>query len=124
MPPGGERKGRPGQAYPNRTDMQAGDRQYGDGVNQAAVKSATPNAAPPRGGPVPPAPGQLDGLGAPTQRPDEPVTAGLNVGPGPGAEGLQPGTTHDPALWELRALAQLHPSPDLLRLIAYAEREM
>jgi hypothetical protein len=67
--------------------------EYGAGVEQAAIKSGAPLATTPdvrgttgaqvrqaaAGAPVTP-------LYAPTERPDEPVTAGVNIGPGAGAE--------------------------------------
>lgn len=35
-----------------------------------------------------PSPDDTPMLTAPTERPDEPITAGLNVGPGPAAQGI------------------------------------
>ena len=56
-------------------------------------------------------PGQLVGLDAPTQRPNEPVTAGLPQGPGPGPEALtgvgQQGFAHSNVANLLTALAQI-----------------
>jgi hypothetical protein len=71
-------------------------------------------------------PGELPGLDAPSMRPDEPLQAGMPMGPGPGPEvlggGVSPQT--DPQLWELRALAERFNSPVLLRMIALAESEL
>src|SRR5688572_23509383 len=50
-------------------------------VAVAQVEASAPVAAPPLRGP-------LVGLDEPTRRVDEPVTAGLPVGPGPGPEAL------------------------------------
>lgn len=58
-----------------------------------------------------PAPAGL--LAGPSDSPDEPVTAGLPFGAGPGPEALG-GAPH---VDELRALYQAYPNPDLLALI-------
>jgi hypothetical protein len=70
----------------------------------------------------PAGPGLLD----PTQRPNEPVTAGLSSGPGTGPEALnmpsQAGATAD----ALRAIYQTVPSAqnnDFLRLVELAEQQ-
>lgn len=73
---------------------------------------AGPAGLPPTSSPV--APGGLGAFDRPSERPDEEVTAGLPIGPGPGPEAL--GTmnpTHD----ELRALYQMFPNEDLRELI-------
>jgi len=122
---GGARSGEAGSVYANRSDLSgdsSGDRAYGDGVNKAAVVAATPSTRPPAA--QAPPPGSLGSLHAPSERPTEPVTTGLSLGAGAGPEavGQQGYTKHDPALWELRALAQFFPDhPDLLNLIARAE---
>lgn len=133
---GGRRQGRTGAKYSNRSDLQTGARlpvqaasgqAYGErGKQEAAQKavpllrSVPPGGAPPAGAgqaasPVapPPPPGPIDG---PTERPDEPLTAGANMGPGPGVAALGLGavdTTGD----ELRALYQAFPNNDLRALI-------
>jgi hypothetical protein len=67
-------------------------------------------------------PGDLVSLDAPSMRPDEPVTAGLPIGAGPGpADGNQ---VVNQDLWRLRALAQRYQSPELLKLIAIAESRL
>ena len=110
---GGRRIPTPGKLYPNRSDLAAGrgpsnvqpirtapGQPYGAAGGQAAAMAAIPlpSAPPPGGGapapaptppPGPPAvnpvqPGSLTPLDAPTQRPDEPVTAGASFGAGPG----------------------------------------
>lgn len=104
MPRGGKRQGTPGKGYSNRTDM---------GVNYDMRSGATPAAggmrAPVQQMPVYPedTPMLLD----PTQRPNEPVSAGLPSGPGPGPEVL------DPRINETRALRKYLPliEPLLLR---------
>lgn len=98
MPRGGKRTGTPGKAYQNRSDL---------GVNYASQQGTTTAAAggvqappaPPAEQPGMPAPGadfptpdDSPNLLDPTQRPDEPVTAGMahGAGPGPEALGLDP----------------------------------
>lgn len=110
------------------------------GANQAAQQSiaaaplagpsgaTSPLAAP--GGPAPDPAAQLQAvqqyqpqtgnLMADTQRPGEPVTSGLPSGPGPGAEAMPGGP--DIVGAQLRALYQLSPSPDILRLIELHDR--
>lgn len=87
MPRGGPRNGKAGESYPNRTDLNSGPRiqaptgqPYGQAGAQIAAQQALPMAPPP--GPPPIA------LGAPTQRPGEPVQSGLSLGPGPGPNSI------------------------------------
>jgi hypothetical protein len=58
-------------------------------------------------------------LDAPTERPDQPLTAGLSLGPGPGPEVLRPG---DRASQSLRVLADFSDDPALEELADLAER--
>lgn len=121
---GGERKGRPGELYPQRSDMSSGDRAYGDGVNQRTVQRSTPDVTRRPATQAPPPPGSLGTLTDPSSRPTEPVTAGLSLGAGAGPEavGNQGYSQYNKATWELRALAARFPDdPDLIRLIALAE---
>lgn len=95
MPRGGKRQGTPGKAYPNRVDM---------GIDYDMQSAATPAA----GGMRAPArptvyPEDSPMLLDPTKRPDEPISAGLPSGPGPGPEAL------DPRLDETRALKKYLP---------------
>ena len=117
MPRGGKRNGTPGASYANRTDLNAApsplpptaapNQPYGAAGAQLAGQAAVPMAPPPSaaasGGPpgmVPPTapagppPGGLGPFGGMTNRPGEPVTHGLAVGPGAGPEALNP--TPDP----------------------------
>lgn len=74
--------------------------EYGAGVEMAAVKAGAPLAKTPDVRPTSlteqgMAPSQLEPvtpLFAPTQRPDEPITSGIAMGPGPGPEilGMRP----------------------------------
>lgn len=77
MPRGGKRQGTPGKAYSNRTDLTSNiDMSAG---SPAAGGLEAPPADPMATGRQPEdSPMLLD----PTQRPNEPLTAGLNSGPG------------------------------------------
>lgn len=109
MPRGGRRQGVPGKPYNNRSDLRAlpvttaPGQQYGQRAAQEAAQQAVPMGKPvtppasaagasassaPVAGPAGPLPGQVTPLGAPTERPGEPVTAGLPMGAGPGPEVL------------------------------------
>lgn len=79
------------------------DAAYGENAELQTQQSGAPMArtapkTPASGGATPTAGGGADilGLDAPTTRPDEPVTAGVDIGPGPGSEvlpgGVQPAT--------------------------------
>jgi hypothetical protein len=74
---GGARQGTPGKAYSNRTDLMSNyDQQAASpaagGIQAPAMPMVTPDDSP--------------NLTDPTQYPDEPITAGLSIGPGPGPE--------------------------------------
>lgn len=70
--------------YSTRTDnLQMGSIAYGEGVETAAIKSGAPLAKAPN---VKAAP--IAGLYDPTQRPDEPVTSGIDQGAGVGSDAL------------------------------------
>lgn len=85
-------------AFSKRTDvgtpeMKLGSIAYGEGKETAAIKAGAPLA---KTGDVTPsqAPnvsmpqGEVTPLFAPSQRPNEPVTAGIDMGPGPGSSAL------------------------------------
>jgi hypothetical protein len=72
-----------------------GSTAYGEGVETQAIKSGaplskTPDVRPARAGDVREAAGQspLTELYAPSTRPNEPITAGIDMGAGPGANAL------------------------------------
>ena len=81
--------------YSTRTDnLQMGSIAYGEGVETAAIQSGAPLA---KTGDVKGIPssevrsaaqGPITELYAPTQRPEEPITAGIDMGPGPGSSAL------------------------------------
>ncbi len=132
MPRGGARQGAPGKAYSNRQDMNqpvrvASGQQYGQRQALEQAQKAVPlpqqnTPAPPGNQPSPDmGMAQLPGANPftrPTERPSEPVTAGLPIGPGPGPEAL---TTVAPAQDQvgdvLRMLYAQNPNNDLLRLV-------
>ena len=92
MARGGRREGTPGTVYGQRTDLNA-KRSLDTGYTPPTQPMAPTGGGPPptAGGPTaPPAeqmgvhPDTVTELFAPTDRPDEPVTAGLAYGPGSG----------------------------------------
>ena len=81
--------------YSKRTDMSLGSTAYGEGAETAALntgapKSKTRGIADDVGGrpsnPIAQAP--VTPLFAPSERPGEPITNGIDVGPGAGSEAL------------------------------------
>jgi hypothetical protein len=82
MPRGGKRQGTPGKGYTNRTDL-------GMNYDQGQMTAAAGGMQAPPGptGPAPLTPEDSPMLSDPTQRPDEPITAGLPIGAGPGPRG-------------------------------------
>lgn len=134
MPRGGSRTGTPGKAYGNRSDLNANPRQlpvaripgqpYGAQADQVRAQQAIPVVSSPPVGPsvpssaAPAQPTPLTPLGAPTKRPNEPVTAGSPSGPGPGPDPMSatPSTADD----LLRIVAPT--SPQLAQLYDYLSR--
>jgi len=82
--------------FSTRTDnLQMGSTSYGEGVETQAIKSGaplstTPDTRPARAGDVREAAtqGPVTELYAPTTRPGEPITAGIDRGAGPGSSAL------------------------------------
>lgn len=137
MPRGGRRNGRPGKAYGNRSDLSGSKiaeytgQQYGQRKAQVDAQKAVPVAPPPTSNvpgaasaaaPAPqgPAPGTLGDLLGPSVRPDEPLTAGLPMGPGPGPQGLRM-SAGDPDIDLLREIYRAHPSESLRELLEFME---
>lgn len=86
---GGARQGHPGKAYTNRTDLNeklpvetVPGQTYGDQAQQRRAQQAVP-MGPPASAARPPS------LTEPSQRPEEPLTAGMPFGPGPGPQAVQ-----------------------------------
>jgi hypothetical protein len=66
------------------------------------------------------APGTLGAFNRPTERPLEPITAGVSVGPGPGPAAAGIPTQMDQrrtAIEELRAIYEMYPTDDLADLL-------
>ena len=82
--------------FSTRTDnLQMGSTAYGEGVETQAIKSGaplstTPDTRPARAGDVreAAAQGPVTELYAPSSRPGEPITAGIDMGEGPGSNAL------------------------------------
>lgn len=128
--------------YPNRSDLRnptkklaakaAPGQTYGEAGKQIAAQRAVPMAASPQpvvAQPQPvaerPRPGQFGPLDRPTDRPDEPVTAGAPFGPGRMTQvgGYSGVRNSDPILDELRALYSAFPSEDLADMLDSYIRE-
>ena len=124
--------------YPNRSDLRnpakkiaakaAPGQTCGEAGKQIAAQKAVPMAAPPTDvAPAPQrvAPGQLGPLNRPTERPNEPVTAGAPFGPGPTPQGMayMGPRNADPILDELRALYAQYPNEDLANMLDSYIRE-
>jgi hypothetical protein len=89
--------GGPAQALRDLPDAKYGENSQFQALQQGASLSASPGpqgqAQPmppggPQGLPPNPAAGQVTPMSAPTARPDEPVTSGAAMGPGPGPSAL------------------------------------
>ena len=111
------------QAGTNRVAIQAATGQtYGEAGKQIAAQRAVPMGTPPTEAPQiqRPVPGTLGALTRPSERPMEPITAGANFGAGPSsiAAGIPiPQSPDARAVDEIRAIAQLYGSDDLLDLL-------
>jgi hypothetical protein len=103
---------------------------YGEAGAQLASQSVVPMAgaapSPASTSSAPPQvmPGGLGSLARPTERPDEPLTAGASFGPGPtpGVQFVVPKES-DPVLNELRGLYRAYPSPELADMLDSYVRE-
>lgn len=98
---------------------------YGENKAVNDLQSAAPVQSTGGGGQSAPRSGRgtspmpQNGIFGPTDRPGEPLTAGIDYGPGPGAERQM--LDDDPYLIA-RALLQVAPSPQLERLVARLAR--
>ena len=104
MPRGGRRQGTPGKGYANRTDLASKPDMT---QNTAASGGMEPPSTVGAGGmsPLPqglPSPDDTPMLTDPTNYPDEPITAGLPIGAGPGP-------TRDTRLQETKNLKRYLP---------------
>lgn len=132
---GGARTGQPGRNYPNRSDLAGQPAQapkgqtYGDAGAQLASQSVTPVAGSPSGAPAASpmpglAPGEIPGLTDATGMPNEPITAGLPMGPGPGPEALTMAKPGPEELSVLRGIFLKYPNDDLRRQIQWIEQNL
>lgn len=93
-----------------------GGAEYGEGTELMEIQGAAPMA----GGPAAPS---LD-FGAPTARPDEPITHGAPFGAGAGPEALAFGGPQvDHVAAGIRAAYALNPSPALKNLVDQLDAE-
>ena len=120
-------------AYGQRTDLNMAPsavpgQTYGEAGAQMAAQRAVPMGAP--AAPAAPkaptsTPGQYGPLDRPTERPNEPLTAGAPFGPGRMSQGnayIGPRNS-DPILDELRALYATYPSDELADMLDSYLRE-
>lgn len=126
MARGGRRTGKPGKAYPARTDLNPvpAGLPYGERKTREAQVAALPlptgQSTGQAAGQAPPGPPAVMSrpapvpMNAPTQRPNEPLTHGLSTGPGGGPEAI--GGQLDPAT-NLRRIYAQYPTEDLRALI-------
>ena len=81
--------------FSTRTDkLEMGSTAYGEGVETQAIKSGAPlsetaDAVSEPTGRLRPSQAPVTGLFAETERPDEPITAGIDRGEGPGSSALR-----------------------------------
>lgn len=110
MPRGGKRQGTPGRSYTNRADLNTPalavtPPTYGDGAQQQRAQQVAPL---PQTRPI-----QIQPFDRPSDRPGEPVTAGLPVGDG----SSMPPEGFDPVLEGLRAAYRAAPNERIAELI-------
>lgn len=129
MPRGGRRQGTPGKGYSNRTDLQAAPNMAQNTAATGGMTAPAPNgtASPipeqtPMRGPVIGA-DEVPNLSDPTMRPDEPVMAGVPIGPGSNTLGPLPPTQADPVRQAVESLMLISPNPDLSRILARLDYE-
>lgn len=69
-------------------------------------------------------PGQIPSLSDPSVAPNEPITAGLPMGPGPGPEALNIASFGSEELSVLRGIMLKFPNEDLRRQIQWTEQNL
>jgi hypothetical protein len=123
--------------YKNRTDLSnpalnierkaAKGQTYGEAGRQIAAQKAVPmGQSPVEAAPPPPAPGSMGTLDRMTANPDEPLTAGMDFGAGPGREilaapGGQENVGKDDLIQRLRLAVAKYPNPNLIQLLIALE---
>lgn len=95
MPRGGKRQGTPGRGYANRTDLGTDPNMAQNTAGTGGMTAPAPQQQPQQAPPMTRSPEDSPMLLDPTMRPNEPLTAGISSGPGPGPEalGLDPRVT-------------------------------
>ena len=97
----------------------SGNRQHGDRQADMDAQGQVPMRPPPGMEAQPRVtPDDLGPLGRPTERPNEPITAGARIGPGPGPERLATYRPPEPVQAPLERLNMKLNDPFLTRLIA------
>jgi len=93
---------------------------YGEATKQAQAQQAVPTGAPPTEVQAQKMSGPITGLTAPTERPDEPITAGSPFGPGPNRVSFQPRKLVgvDEVEEQLAVLNELYPNEGVALLLA------
>jgi hypothetical protein len=111
--------------------------EYGQAGQQLASQGIQPMAASPLASPGRPRvspgqqgdsggvlPGDIPGLTDPTANPDEPITAGLASGPGPGPSALNTAAFGPEELSILRGILLKYPNDDLRRQLEWTESNL
>ena len=139
MPRGGRRSGKPGRSYENRSDLSfnkspqpvgnfADSGPYGTGAALERSQQQMPVSGPQPPAPIEgpgdplqallgaagPAPGSLGAFNRPSERPNEPLTHGLSMGPGGGPEVLSNPVAR-PAMHVLQQMAAQPYASDEIR---------
>ena len=111
--------------FAKRTDLKFQPQEYGQGVEMAALKAGAPLAQAPKSpmlsqAPTVSAQEPITSLYASSQRPDEPITHGVDIGPGAGASAL---AMHDPVAGQYQnayeLIQQLAANPDASPTLQY-----
>lgn len=100
---------------PRRRKMEVQGQQYGEEAALSRAQDAVPAGPAVTTPPPVVGPDMVPNLNAPTNRPDEPVTAGMPFGPGPGPSEQVP--MPDPVVQRLRVMYAAYPSPHIRRML-------
>lgn len=127
-PRGGPRQGVQGRQYEQRSDLRgnaqpvrvAPGQEYGKGAAQQRAQQVIPLPTQPPQQRV--TADEVPNLFAPTQRPNEPITAGLPFGPGPGPR-MDQRAAPNPTSDFIRGLYLRAPTPELRELIDQLDLE-
>ena len=91
---------------------------YGKVTERTNAQKAVP-VAPPEQAPYQVQPGSLGAFNRPSERPNQPITAGADFGPGPSSlqAGIPMFSERGRAVQEVAAIAKMFPTEDLLDLL-------